>query len=72
MPDRMRIYLNRMDSLRDETDEKVTDMLKSVNIKKLMVNPEKNLKLFVLKFLKDNNSLFRRARTEGQKLAKTL
>lgn len=72
MPDRIRTYLDKMDKLRDEIDIKTDEMLKKINIKTLMVNPEKNFKLIVLKFLKDNNSLFKQAKIEGEKLAERL
>lgn len=72
MPDRVRIYLNEMDKLRDRTDMAVDEMLKKIDIKALISAPEKNLKILVLKFLKDNSKLFKQARTEGQKLTESL
>ena len=61
-----------MDELRNETDKRIDEILSSLNIDNLLENPEKFLKILVLKFLTDNNKMFKQATTEGKKLAESL
>ncbi len=68
MPDRVRIYLNEMDKLRDRTDMAVDEMLKKIGIKGLISAPEKKLKKLFLKFLKDNSKMVKQTRNERQKM----
>jgi len=72
MPNRILKYLDEMDQLRDETDQEVDKMLKRINVKSLLIDPNRAMKVFVLEFLKKNNGLFKRARVEGKKLASSL
>jgi hypothetical protein len=72
MPNRILKYLDEMDQLRDETDQEVDKMLKRINVKSLLIDPNRAMKVFVLEFVKKNNKLFKRARVEGKKLAKSL
>jgi hypothetical protein len=72
MPNRILKYLDEMDQLRDETDQEVDKMLKRINVKSLLIDPNRAMKVFVLEFLKKKNGLFKRARVEGKKLANSL
>ncbi len=72
MANRILKYLNKMDLLRDQTDINIDKILKSVDIKFLLNNPEKAIKLISLKIIKDNSNIFKKAQIEGQKLAKSL
>lgn len=72
MPARVKQYLNNMDKAREEVDSNVDDSLKKIDIKLLIANPEKYLKLFVLTFIKKNNKLFLDASKHGKSLAKSL
>jgi len=71
MPDRIHKYFNDMNKLRDETDVNVDKMLKSINIKTVLSDPGKSMKLIVLKFIHDNYKLFENARTKGQRMGET-
>ena len=44
-----------MDKLRDETDLKVDETLKKINVNELIANPKEVLRFAVLQFLKKNN-----------------
>jgi len=72
MPNRIKQYLNEMDKSRDEVDKNVDEDLKKIDIKLLIANPDKYLKLFVLTFIKKNNKLFLDANKHGKTLAKSL
>jgi len=72
MANRILKYLDSMDLLREQTDLKVDEILKKVNVELLLNDPEKALKLIVLTLIKDNSILFKQARDEGKKLATSL
>lgn len=65
-------YLNEMDKIRDSVDIGVDEMLKSVDVKVLMSSPANALRIIILTFIKRNSKLFNVARSEGEKLGKSL
>lgn len=71
MPKRILTYLDNMDKLRDETDLLIDEMLKKLDINKILTDNQ-YLKIKTLQFIKNNNNLFKSARVEGNKLAKSL
>ena len=72
MPNRILTYLDKMDLLREQANEKVDATFKKINIDVLLDDPKKILSLFTVNFIKKNNKLFKNARIEGKKLAESL
>ncbi len=72
MPQRISKYLDNMDLLREQTDFKVDELLKKVNVKSLLIDSDKALKLIILTLIKENSILFKQAQNEGKKLARGL
>lgn len=72
MATRILKYLDKLDLLREQTDHKVDETLKGIDVKVLLKNPDEAMKLIALKIIKDNSGLFKQARIEGQELAKSL
>ena len=72
MPKRFKTYLENMDDVRKQAETNTDDMLKALNVDAIIQNPEKTLKQFTLEFLKQNSVLFKKARIEGIKMAKSL
>ena len=62
-----------MDTIRDDVNTGVDELLSKVNPKLLVANPEKALKTLIKGYMTQNiGQLSKRARSEGSKLAKTL
>jgi hypothetical protein len=75
MPSRIVKFLNEMDVLRENSNIAVDEALKEVDLKPVILDPDKAgeaFKLMVVKFISKNRKLFAQALLEGKKLAKTL
>lgn len=75
MPDRIHKYLDEMDKLREQSSQEVDNILKRINVKKLLqdnINRKKYFKILVLAYLKKHGNLFLKASKEGKKLAESL
>jgi len=74
MPDRIHKYLDEMDKLRSNAEDEIDEMLKNINVKKLLQDKNRRsyFKIIVLAYLKKNGNLFLKASKEGKKLAESL
>ena len=73
MPERIKTYLRQMDTIREDSNKAVDEILKSLNVSVLLTNPSQALKAVMSELLKNKyKDLTLRAASEGEKLAKTL
>lgn len=72
MPDRFHKFLDDMDSIRLEADDKVDGMLRNLNVDAVLSNPKAAMQKFALTFLQKNNILFTKGQAEGKKLVSYL
>ena len=72
MAQRIEKFLDQMDTIREDVNTSVDEQLKRVNIKTMLHDPEKMLKVLIADYLSNNIELLKRASKEGKKLAKSL
>jgi hypothetical protein len=68
-------FLNEMDELREMSNVAVDEALKEVDLKPIILDPNKAgeaFKLIIVRYISKNRKLFAQALLEGKKLAKTL
>ena len=74
MPNRIKAHLKKLDTFREEVDEGTDKMMTLIadNIDAFLKKPREFLRAISIEFLKENKSLFSRARREGKLLRKSL
>jgi len=72
MAETLNQYLKTMDDLRDKSDENIDDVFASIDVKTLMADPEKHLKVIALATINKNKKLFRQAAQNGELFADAL